>query len=225
MVGKSFLLRKFFILFFFWVWFCFVFSFYFYFLFFSFSFLSSFFYNLKGAYLGFCFIGVLGVAFLWMAPSLCSPSIQDTPCPHCYGLYTFRRPLKACQECSYFCSLVSQTSKVVLSLQVSFPHEFFPSFIPLASWGWLRTQSSPILRFFESCFACTHLFHKIPQAIQDKVKQAFHLPFDWIVWNPTNILKWFIFFLLYRCFLCYIQKGHSSQWKVSAHFRRFMVDD
>jgi hypothetical protein len=125
----------------------------------------------------------------------------------------------------HFCSLVSQTSKVVLSLQVSSRHEFFPSFIPLASLGWLQAPSSSILRFFESCFTCTHLFHRIRQAIQDKVKQAFHLPFDWIVRNPTNKLKWFIFLLLYRCFLCYIQGGHSSQWKVSVHFRRFMVDD
>jgi hypothetical protein len=43
----------------------------------------------RGGCLGFCFLGVLGVAFFFpqMAPSLHPLLILDTPCPHCYGLY------------------------------------------------------------------------------------------------------------------------------------------
>jgi hypothetical protein len=42
-----------------------------------------------GVCLGFYFLRVLGVGFFfWMAPSLCSSSIQDTFCLHYSGLYT-----------------------------------------------------------------------------------------------------------------------------------------
>ncbi len=41
-----------------------------------------------GGCLGFCFLGVLGVSFFFgMASSLGPLLVQDTPCPHCFGLY------------------------------------------------------------------------------------------------------------------------------------------
>jgi hypothetical protein len=55
-----------------------------------------------------------------------------------------------------------------------------PSFIPLTSWDWFWAQSNSILGLFEFCFMCSHLFYKIPQAIQNKVKQAFRSPLDQI---------------------------------------------
>jgi hypothetical protein len=48
------------------------------------------------------------------------------------------------------------------------------------------------LGLFEIHFTCLCLFHKILQAIQDEVRQAFHLPLDQIVRNLTNKLMWFL---------------------------------
>jgi hypothetical protein len=49
--------------------------------------------------LGFCFLGVLGVSFFFgMVSSLGPLLVQDTPCPHCFGLYTlsgFSRHVKS----------------------------------------------------------------------------------------------------------------------------------
>jgi len=78
-------------------------------------------------------------------------------------------------------------------------------------WGQLQVQFSSILGLFESRFACLHLFHKIPRAIYDEVKQAFRLPLDWIVRDPMDELAWFNFLLLPRWCLHYIRRGHSSQ--------------
>ncbi len=42
----------------------------------------------EGGCLGFYFLGVLGVSFFFgMASSLGPLLVQDTPCPHCFGLY------------------------------------------------------------------------------------------------------------------------------------------
>jgi hypothetical protein len=122
-------------------------------------------------------------------------------------------------------ALFLRLAKLFLSLKVSSLHMFFPGFIPFVSWGWLQVQSSSILGFFEFHFVCPRLFHKIPQAIQDKVKQAFHLPLDHIVRDPTNELKCFIFLLSSCWCLCYIWGGHSSQREVSTHLKRFMMGD
>jgi hypothetical protein len=62
------------------------------------------------------------------------------------------------------------------------------------------------LGLFEARIACLHLFHKIPRAIQDKVRQVFCLPLDRIARNPMDESTWFLFLLLPWC-LCYIQKG------------------
>jgi len=78
--------------------------------------------------------------------------------------------------------------------------------IPLTSWGWVWAQSNSILGLFESCFKCPCWFLTILQAIQDKFRQAFHLPFDQFAWNLTNKLTWFLFFLLPCWCLCYIPK-------------------
>jgi hypothetical protein len=69
-------------------------------------------------------------------------------------------------------------AKLFLFLQVSSPPLILPSSIPLVSWGWFRAQSSSILGLFESHFTCLHLFHRIPQAIQNEVMQTFHLPLN-----------------------------------------------
>ncbi len=101
----------------------------------------------------------------------------------------------------------------------------FPSFILLVSWGWFWAQSSSILQLFEFCFLCSHLFYKKFQVIQNEVKQAFRLPFDWIVRNLMNELAWFLFLLLPHWCLWYIWGGCSSQQKVSACFKIFMACD
>ncbi len=120
-------------------------------------------------------------------------------------------------------SLISHASQVVSFLQVSFLPVVLPGFIPLTSWGWFWAQSNSILKLFESRFACPRLFHKIPQAIQDKVRQAFRLRLDQIVRNLTNNLTWFIFLLLFGWCLCYIRGGCSSHQKVFAHLKRWLV--
>jgi hypothetical protein len=111
-------------------------------------------------------------------------------------------------------------TKLFLVLQVSSPPLFLPSSMPLVSWGWLQAWSSSILGFFKS-----HLFHRILWAIQNEIMQAFHLPFNWIVWNPTNKLTWFLFLLLPCWCLRYIWKGHSVKLKFFVHFKRFMASD
>jgi len=70
-----------------------------------------------------------------------------------------------------------------------------------------------------------HLFHKVPQTIQDEVKQAFRLPLDRIVQNPTDELTWFFFLLLPHWCLHYTQKGRSDQQEVFVGFKRFMAND
>jgi hypothetical protein len=72
---------------------------------------------------------------------------------------------------------------------------------------------------------CPLLFHKIPQAIQDEVKQAFHLPFDRIAQYLMDELAWFLFFLLPRWCLHYTQGGHIDQQKVSTRIKRFMTSN
>jgi hypothetical protein len=64
---------------------------------------------------------------------------------------------------------------------MSSPLVFLSNFIPFVSWGWLWAQFNSILGLFEFRFACLHLFHSIPRAIHDEIKQAFRLPYDQIV--------------------------------------------
>jgi hypothetical protein len=78
-------------------------------------------------------------------------------------------------------SFISQASQIVSFLQVFSLPVVILSFILLASWGSLQVQSNSILGFFEFRSVCFCLFRKIPQAIQNKVKQAFRFPFDQIV--------------------------------------------
>jgi hypothetical protein len=67
------------------------------------------------------------------------------------------------------------------------------SFFLLVSWGWLRAQFNSILTLFEFHFMCRCLFHRIPQAIEDEVRQTFHLPLNRITRNSTDELTWFLF--------------------------------
>jgi hypothetical protein len=65
--------------------------------------------------LGFCFIGVLGVFFLFffkMAFSLHPPSVQDIPCPHCSGLYILSSLSRHVKSAHVLASFISQTSHV-----------------------------------------------------------------------------------------------------------------
>jgi len=72
-----------------------------------------------------------------MAPSLCPPLIQDTPCPYCFGIYTLGGLSRHVKSAHPLVSLVPYVSKVIFSLQAfSFPM-FFLGSIFLAFWGWL----------------------------------------------------------------------------------------
>ncbi len=110
-------------------------------------------------------------------------------------------------------------------MQVSFLSMLLPSSIPFASCGWLQAKSNSILGLFEYHFACLCLFHKILRTIQDEIKQAFCLPLDRIAWDPTNELTWFLFLLLPRWCLRYIQKGRLGLWEVSVHLQMFMANN
>ncbi len=148
--------------------------------------------------------------FIIMFPSLQPPSMRNTPFFYCFGLYTlggFSRHVKSVHP---LVNLVCKVSQVVFFFQVSFFPMILPSFIPLTSWDWFWAQSSSILGLFEFRFMCSHLFYKILQAIQNKVKQAFCSPLDQIAWDPTDKLVWFFFFLLSHWYLRYTQKGRSS---------------
>lgn len=161
-------------------------------------------------YLGFCFLGVLGVAFFWMAPSLHTSLIHDTPCPHCFGLYILGGLSTHIKNAHPPVNLISQVSQIVSFLQVSSLLVVFLGFIHFASWGWFQAKSNSILGFFEFRSVCLCLFRKIFQTIQNKVKQTFRFPFDQIAWNSTNELTWFIFLLLPCWCLCYIRRGCSN---------------
>jgi len=129
---------------------------------------------------------------------------------YCSGLYISSRHVKSVHLHANF---ISQISQVALFLQVSV---FHPGFISLTSWGWLWVQFSFILGLFKTHFMCFQLFHRIPWTIHDEVKHVFHLPFDWIIWNPMDEFAWFLLLLLPCWCLHYIQKGCLSQQEVYA---------
>jgi hypothetical protein len=88
---------------------------------------------------GFYFLGVLGVEFYFvfgMVFSLCPSSVRDTPCPHCFSLYTLSGLLRHVKSAHTPASLISQASQVVLFLQVSSPLVLLLGSIPFISWGW-----------------------------------------------------------------------------------------
>jgi hypothetical protein len=58
---------------------------------------------------------------------------------------------------------------------------------------------------------CPHLFHRIPWAIQDKVRQAFCLPLDWIARDLMDELTWFLFpFIAPLVFALYLRRSFKS---------------
>jgi hypothetical protein len=85
----------------------------------SFSkFINYYYYYLGGGgfCLGFCFLGVLGVTFFLMAPSLHPLSVRDTPCPHYFALFILGGLSKHVKSVRPLANLVSHASQVVLSL-------------------------------------------------------------------------------------------------------------
>jgi hypothetical protein len=160
-----------------------------------------------------------------MAPSLHPLWIWNIPCPHCSNLFILGGLLRHVKSVYPPTSFVSLVNKVVLSLQVSSPPMFFPSVIPLTSWGWLGAQSSSILGLFEFHFTCPHLFHRVLRTIQDEVKQAFRLPLDQIFQDPTYKLAWLLFLLLPHWCLRSTWGGCSSQQEVFVGLKKFMASD
>jgi hypothetical protein len=102
--------------------------------------------------------------------------MQNTPCLYCFGLNTLCGFSRHVKSAHLLANLVFQASHVVFYLQVSSLPVIFPSFIPLASWGWFLVQSSSILGLFEFHFMCFHLFCKNPQVVRNHVNKLFAYP-------------------------------------------------
>ncbi len=144
-----------------------------FFFFFGFGFIFfSFFLGVEGAScLGFCFLGVLGVAFYfflylgWLP--LYIPIGLKYPLSSLFGLLLFRWLLEACQECSFSCySFFTRLTKSFYLCRC-LPSCTFPWFYPSCFLGLVLNSISGLFKFF---FACFHLFHRVLQAIQYEVK-------------------------------------------------------
>jgi hypothetical protein len=113
-----------------------------------------------GGYLGFYFLGVLGVAIFLMALSLCPLVDLKYPLPSLFILGGLSRHVKSAHPPTNF---VLQTNQAILSFQLSSLHVLLPRSISLlgVSFGFSLTPFWGCL----SLISCALKQHRILQAI------------------------------------------------------------